>query len=219
MTAASLADRELHTRLLRGDPVAPAILAEQFLEPVVRAVTKRVARAYSTDVAFDMAVDAIFRLGQHPERYDPERSGLQAYLVLDATYDAKNAARREDRRQFSQSPIDDVELLAQKRNMYSAGPEDLLFREDAVTLPAGMSRDDALAAINRAFPDERDRKALQLMGARERRTSAYARIFGIEHLDPETQRNEVKRQKDRITVKRKRLLKKIVDSSTPPAGG
>ncbi len=209
MAAASLEDRELHDRLLRGDPTAPAELAERFLEPVARRVAGRVARAYTNDLAYDMAVDAILKLGRQPRRYDPGRGSLLTFLVLDAEGDAKNAARREDRHQFHQSPIEDVELLALQRKLYSAGPEDLLVRDDVVHLPPGVSKDEALEAIRRAFPDERDRQALQLMGARVRPTAAYARVFGLEQLGPEEQRRAVKREKDRIMVKGKRLLERM----------
>ncbi len=208
MAAASLEDRDLRERLLNRDPVATAVLFERFAEPVARSVARRVARSYAPDLAHDMAIDAIIKLGEHPERYDPERGSLHSFLVMDAAGDARNAAKREDRRQRRQTPIEDVELLATQRNMRSAGPEELLFGDAEASLPAGISRPDAMSIIHQAFPDERDRKALQLMGAGERRTELFARVFGIEHLGVEEQRREVKRQKDRIMVKRKRLLER-----------
>lgn len=197
-------ERDLHRRLLARDPVAPSELAVGYLEPLIARLRARFPRL-DPDMVESAAADSILGLAERPKRYDPDRLGLLAYLVMDADGDLRHArerAWREAKRQVPlvEEPVDqDVEDRSPRRNLprdESDNPlEELLRRED-----------DAYPAWFRAAYaelDERERRVVDLMLERERRTAAFARVIGAEHLPRGEQEREVKRWKDRL-VKRLR---------------
>ncbi len=55
---------------------------------------------------------------------------------------------------------------------------------------------------------ETDRRALELILQKERRTSVYAELYGLLHLPAKEQRTEVKRHKDRLKNVLKRAGRK-----------
>ena len=67
--------------------------------------------------------------------------------------------------------------------------------------------DMTLAQIREAFPDERDRRAVLLMIADERSTEAFAEVWDVGDLPPDQQFAVVKRNKDRLKARIRRLRK------------
>jgi hypothetical protein len=80
--AARAADRALHARLLSGnDPTASSDLFLHYLEPVHAYLRRAFPQTDEADT-FDVATDLLLALPKHPERYDPDRSSLLAYLKM-----------------------------------------------------------------------------------------------------------------------------------------
>jgi hypothetical protein len=63
----------------------------------------------------------------------------------------------------------------------------------------------SFAEVREALPDEKDRRAVLLLMEGERSTDAFARVWGLEELPPDDRFAEVKRNKDRIKVRLRRL--------------
>ena len=61
--------------------------------------------------------------------------------------------------------------------------------------------------LERLFPEQADRAALDLLLDRERWTQAFAEVWGLGNLPSEQQRSEVKRRKDRLKKALERLGK------------
>lgn len=57
------------------------------------------------------------------------------------------------------------------------------------------------------FPDERDRRAVLLVISNERSTDAFAEVWGVAELPPTERCAAVKRNKDRVKARIRRLRK------------
>lgn len=88
-------DDVLMMRMVAGDDSA---LGEAFdrYAPVVLGIARRVTR--SAAAAEDVVQEVFTGLWSHPERYDPGRGSLRAYLGVQAYRRAVDAVRREARR-------------------------------------------------------------------------------------------------------------------------
>jgi hypothetical protein len=197
------AEPALHARLLARDPVAPSELADTYLPPLLA----RLLRAFphlDPHLVQDAATDAVLDTAEHPEHYDPARLPLGSYLAMAARGDLRNALQKASRRAAHQAPLEAVELGGVARNPLTEDADD-----PAELVAGGASADpDLLAAVRAAFqPQERAVVALMLDG--ERRTSVYARLLDLEHLTTANQAREVKRVKDRLGKRLRRLAPRV----------
>ena len=189
--------RELHEAVVAGeDPTAPAQMAELLLPALRR-------RFASTPMSDPHSVESLIGLSvarylAEPERYQPERGPLLAWLWQDVAGDLRNEWDARARLRLHESPGSDVvELGSDDRNL--SVEEEVL---DAV------DRFDVSSAILQRARDElgqfseQDRQLIELLGAGVRDTGPYAEVLGIAHLPSSAQAREVNRHKDRL---RKRL--------------
>ena len=92
---------QLHERLLGGDPVAPAKLAER-LVPRLRARLAGWAATVDDPHMVPSAIGLVIaRYLTDPARFDPERGGLAAYLAMEVRGDVRNELDSRRRRHSS----------------------------------------------------------------------------------------------------------------------
>ena len=128
-----------------------------------------------------------------PQKYDPSKKSLLGYLQMDAAGDLTNDYQRLKRERESRADSD-VEL------------EDLLRNSSIDEYPSDRDQVHmSFAEVREALPDEKDRRAVLLLMEGERSTDAFARVWGLEELPPDDRFAEVKRNKDRIKVRLRRL--------------
>lgn len=212
--AASEQDRQLHARLLARDAQAPSDLTEQYLLALVTYLRRVFPERdfpllRDSHLIEEAAEDALFDLAKHPEHYDPARSTLISYLRMAARGDLRNKLQREARHRRHLVPLPDenapgVEQSALARN---SGREDT---EDPALLAERREQlnPQFQPMRNTVFSDQ-DRTVIQLILDGERRTSVYAQILGITHLPESEQRREVKRVKDRLLKRLRRLAPQV----------
>lgn len=199
--------RQLHTRLLQLDPVAPAEFAETFLDELVRRLRAKAGPGHEESLLQDAATDALIDFVQHPTKFNAQKSAVLTYLTMAAYRDLLNKLTKEQRRQHREVPLEVVEeTLDEGNNIVEPEIENESQVLDGMT---AEKKTEILRMVNETFPDPRDRALLDLMINGERRTSAFCSALEIQDLSPKEQRKIVKRHKDRITKRLQRLGGKI----------
>ena len=188
-------------RLLAGDATAPADLAESYLEDLVG----RLARAYprvEEHVVITAAIDALLGVASHPERVELAKGALRSYLLMAARGDLLNALRASRRRREREQSIELVEVAALERNIQRDGSKSDPTSDAAL---AAVESSSVRRDVDGVAQSDAEAAVLQMMLEGERRTVVYAAILNLKDLDPVAQRTEVKKVKDRLKLRLRRL--------------
>lgn len=194
MASASEKEKYIHSLVLKQDDLAFARFCDEFYEPVYKKVKafNRGINSFDETLIMDVVTDTFLNYFKNPTRYNPEKQGLERFLIMDAEGDLLNVW--EKIKQKNKKIEKPVELDEKNRNSELEDDgltpyEQLVNKEDRALLEKKLT----------AFlKSDKDVQIAQLLLAGERQSLEYAKILGIETLDPETQRREVKRHKDRI---------------------
>jgi RNA polymerase sigma-70 factor, ECF subfamily len=193
---------EVHQRLLGGDPIAPADAAELLLDPVVARLRYKWPDVVYTDACRDAAVDVFVTYLAHPNRYQPTQSSLVGWLVMQADHDLINDYDSRPKR-FERLWLVESALPVDPNTGETLRLDEQVPSFDPVPDIGGAS---VWAAVREAFPDERDRRLIWLMCIEEEHsTEAAAEVLGIMGQPPAERTAEVKRRKDRIMRRLRRL--------------
>ncbi len=194
-----------HQRLVAHDaPTASAELAAWLYQPLVRETYARACAGLAGNTAVDRDLveeavgQALLDYIDAPERYDPELASLQRYLVMAAYRDFQNMNKKESRRTRSQRYLS---VLAEEQ-----GEQDVM--DDQQELDHILERIHAehlWQQIEEHFPDPIDRQIVALLVDRVRSPQPYAQLLGLTHLSAREQAEAVKRAKDRITRRLRRI--------------
>jgi len=197
LTAEGNTDLLLHARLVAWDPTAPADLAVEHLGPLVSWLLTTFRTMDPHDLE-EIAVDLMMSLAQRPEQFDPSKSGLDAYLRMAARGDLRNAIRNTKRRMRHEVAVDDVELVALAGNSQGAG-------EEAIDVLERRESERRVFELIRPSCTDVEWRVVCLIVAGERRTRVFAEVLGIADRDGAEQKREVKRAKDRLIKRIRRL--------------
>lgn len=201
--SASDADRTLQARLLDREPAAPSDLALAHLGPLVASISARFPNR-DDHLLIDVCIDLILSLAEKPEQYNPDRAGLAQYLRMAAYRDVQNALRGEGRRTRRLVAFRDVELAEAAGNRFAESPND-----PAEVMIREQPTDPSLLLLVREAFDKTERDVLELMLDGERRTAVYAAVLGLGQRSELEQAHEVKRVKDRLSKRLRRLAPKV----------
>jgi hypothetical protein len=191
--------RQVHERLLRGDPTASAECAEAVIGPLTKRLEERFTKLRGSDLVADAVTDAVFGYLTRPDQYDPARRSLPGFLAMAAEGDLKNALAKRRRRQAKEVAFDDVDLEVLAGN-----------RLEGIDEPGGEGDlGEIRSGIGALFDDSRDRQVAELVLDRERSMEPFARILGLEGLPIDERRREVKRHKDRVKKRLERYGQSI----------
>jgi RNA polymerase sigma-70 factor, ECF subfamily len=183
----------LHERVLNADPVAPADVFAQFMEPLVAAVQRDLQ--CDTDTAWDSAIDGIFEYLGSASNFDPRKGRLATYLTGVSKHkaiDRLRARSAEIRREQEFTSVVELHTPAPNEEM-----------EQGVIVRQLWQR------VTETIQDDRERAALRLILEGERSTDAFAAALGIEMLPELERRREVKRHRDRLMKVMERLGAKL----------
>jgi RNA polymerase sigma factor (sigma-70 family) len=203
MTDDAKIEKEIHERLLAGDPTAPEELARKYLPLIQRHVTARAHNhgIYDRDLINDATVDAVFGYIRYPEKFDPRKSGLLGYLKRAAERDLINVVQQDRRRRRGEELQEDVEVSILTRNKSSEIDRIRRNAEDEAISRIQKEKDLAKITENE---NDRDKVLLRLMAQGERSASEFAAVLGITTLPIAEQRHVVKQHKDRLKAQLKR---------------
>jgi hypothetical protein len=194
-------DPTLLERLRAGDPVARAEFCDIYLPRLL--VDRRwiLPGIHDEHLIQDAAHTALIDFIRRPDRYDPGKLPILRYLRMAAQGDLRNLLAREQRHAIRRTSLDDVELSDPGGNDPQEAPDP----------PSSISYDLLRRRIREEFPDERDQQAAQMIMDNVKGTAAYARLFDLTGLSKSEQAHEVKRQKDRLKARMRRIGKRLRD--------
>lgn len=194
---------EIHKRLIANDPVAPADLAENVLDILVKKLSSKYYYLNDPDIIFDAASDSILSYIKNPWQFNPSKRGLLGYLVMAAEGDLKNALSKVSRRREKEFISDDVELTLLGGNISSRREN---AQNEAITLDDRHKLKKVHGAISTLFTDPKDLQMAELILGGERSTATFVTVLGLQGMSIPEQKSEVKRHKDRIKKRIKRYL-------------
>lgn len=184
---------ELHNRLISGDVIVSAELAEFFMPLMIGRLNRGFQNIDDPHLIETSVVDALMDYLTRPNQYDPNRGNLFSYLILKAKSDLLNYLRQNKK---DQSFLNLAEIVELEEDSSVYGVE-LIDDIDIETIVI-----DKLSPIwNRLLtiiPDEKDQEIVKLMMNCVRETEIYAEVIGIQNLPDEDQFRIVKQNKDRL---------------------
>jgi len=189
-----------HQRLLAGDdPTAFAELAEGIYQELVRHISARAGPFADPALVEEAVGQALLDYNAFPDRYDPQRGSLRAYLVVVAHRRFLKAQQKERRRSWR-----NVSLTTDD------GTDDILEAPDELeALIARIRVAEVWPLVEQAFPDPQDRQVLLLIMNGVREMAAFAKALGITHLSEDEQTQHVNRAKNRIKKRLRRIGEQI----------
>jgi hypothetical protein len=195
-------EHSFHQRLLaQDDPTAFAELAEWLYVPLVQATRMRAGAGADPALVEEAVGQALLDYNEAPERYDPTRATLQSYLTMVAYRDYQNARAKESRRTSHQVSMAD-QLISEQGGMADQSIEAFL---------AHTHTEELWKAVEAAFPDPVERQIVELLIDRVRAPEPYAQLLGISDLPDSERQRQIKRVKDRITKRLRRLGENLND--------
>jgi hypothetical protein len=191
-----------HQRVLARDPVAFSQLAEWLYAGLVRdtgaRARGRAGKAVDMMLIEESVGEALLDYNDAPERYDPHQATLHSYLIMVAYRDFQNALSKELRHVHRQTTLG-IGADGQAETDVPDGRgelEDLLNR---------ISAEEWWSLVEGTFSDATDRQLVIMLANGVRSTENYARVLGISGLSGEEQAREVKKAKDRLLKRLRRL--------------
>jgi len=189
---------EIHARMCAGDPTASADLIQAVYLPLARyALNRHGGFGLDIDQARDRALDVVSQLIKRPSQFDPAKGNLFGYLCMALDGDVVNHAQTAQARQ-KKFRDHVVEVRSVGGNSYETRPD--------VPIDARRIMKEH---IDKLVKKPGDREVLELFLAEERETAAYAAVLGISHLPEDQRAAEVKKRKDTIEARLRRLKDKL----------
>lgn len=191
-----------HRRMLDpSDLTAFAAFAEWIYDELVRRTKIQVPPGADSALVEEAAGSALLEYNDAPHRYDPDANGLLHYLAMAAYRDYLNAAAKERRRRalpLTNASGADLDIVDDTQAV------ERLFHQ--------LELEPLLQAIDQAFSNPIDRQVVALLLEGERSYHTYAVVLGITHLPIDTRDVHVKRAKDRIAKRLRRIVSKSYDA-------
>ena len=193
---------EKYQQLLRNHPTAFAELCERVLPHLVTFLQNQFPQQETHNLEM-VAIDALLHFHTQPEKYDPKKLNLVAYLRMMARGDMLNLLdknRRLDQRLIGMENL---------TNVFEDNPMEAHFALDEwLGQHTDLSRQEILAALD-AELEPNDRSVLMLMLEGVRETHHYAAVMGLADEDEVIQKRMVKRTKDRLIKHLQRFGQRI----------
>lgn len=193
--------QEQHQRIVDKDPTAFAELCEIAL-PYLVEFLQNIFPNVESHIQEMVVIDFLLAYQAKPQQYDPDQLSLLAYFKMAVRNDTLNAIDKQNRHEKRLVSIDTPAVQE------SLPPQDLLTEsgqlEEWLQEHTQLSRQEIINRLATELAPE-DEQILLLMLEGERDSQKYASVMGVSHLEPNQQRLEVKRAKDRLVKKLSRF--------------
>ena len=197
--------QQRHRRISQEDVTAFAELSEFALPHLINFLQQQFPTQETHQIEI-IAIDTLMAYRSLPEKYNPDKLSLFAYLRMSARGDMLNAIDKANRHNKRHQPLDDPTLQDQLPTL------DLLTQtgelDEWLQTHTKLTRTELLQKLDKDL-DKSDKEMLLLMFDGVRDTAPYAEVLGISHLPKSEQQAEVKRAKDRIQKRLQRFGNQI----------
>jgi RNA polymerase sigma-70 factor (ECF subfamily) len=139
-----------------------------------------------------VAIDGLLRFYAEPEKYNPQKLSLAAYLRMAARGDMLNLLAKDQRREQHMVELENLSSELEQNFI-----EEHFALDEWLAQHTKLSRQELLAALDVEL-EVIDKEVLLLMLEGVRETHRYAQVMGIADQDEKVQRRAVKRAKDRL---------------------
>jgi len=184
---------ELHNRLISGDVIASAEIAELFLPLLTEKLNRTFQNIEDPHLIETAVIDTLMDYLSKPNQYDPTRGNLFSFLILKAKSDLLNYLSPK---KIDQAKVDLAEIveLDDDSSVYSVELIDDMDIEEVVAnnLSTVWNR------LSTIIPDRTDQEIVKLMMDGIRETDVYAKVMGIQNLPDDERSRIVKQNKDRL---------------------
>ena len=200
---ASKDHRQLHERLLAGDPKAPSLIFTEVHPRLLRFIRGAAGTGFDVDDIESAVADAILFYFRLPSAFDPERSSLTTWLTAVAKFKLRTLARsrrRIDSRASRAVTPGNLEVLGLKA--VSGGEVEFLAAIDG---PRMLDRFGG-----EIIKDCGDLEVFLLMAAGAKDEPSFVQALQLTGT-AEQNRREVRRRRDLIRKRAERLGKKFAD--------
>ena len=184
---------DLHNRLISGDVIVSAEIAEFFLPLLIRKLNSAFQDIDDPHLIETAIIDTLMDYLSKPNQYDPDKGNLFSYLILKAKSDLLNSLRPKKIDEVRVDLTEIVELDGDS-TVYSVELIDEMNIEELIT-------NDLSPIWNRLssiIPDSMDQEILKLMMNGIRETDVYAEVIGVQNLPEDERSRIVKQHKDRL---------------------
>lgn len=184
---------ELHSRLISGDVIAPAQIAEYFMPLLIGKLNKAFPNIDDPHLVETAVIDTLMDYLSKPNQYDPSRGNLISYLILKSKSDLLNSLSPK---KIDQTRVDLAEIVELDDGSSVYGVELIDEMDIEETVINNLSPIwDRLSSI---IPDRKDQEIVKLMMNGIRETDVYAEVIGIQNLPEDERSRIVKQNKDRL---------------------
>ena len=192
---ATIQELELHNLIVSGSDIALSKLYDLYGEMVVKYLKRNFNKIARTDDSpiFEAVSQTFLDYFRNPTGYNPAIIPLQKYLEMAAKRDLLNLLQRDKKHSNKKELPSDVELQEKFWNNTIGTTETTDGEIIQTEIMNGIDQE-----LAKHFDSDEDILMAKLILAKERKTEVFAEILGIENTDPDSQKSEVKKHKDRI---------------------
>lgn len=184
---------ELHNRLISGDVIVSAEIAEYFMPFLIEKLNRVFQNIDDPHLIETAVIDTLMDYLSKPNQYDSRRGNLFSFLILKAKSDLLNFLSPK---KIDQAQVDLAEIveLDNDSSVYGVELVDEMDVEELITNNLSPIW-NLLSAI---IPDRTDQEIVKLMMDGIRETDVYAEVMGIQNLPGDERIRIVKQIKDRL---------------------
>jgi hypothetical protein len=184
---------ELHNRLISGDVIVSAEIAEYFMPLAVDRLSKRFKNIDDPHLIETAVIDAIMDYLTSPSQYDPCRGNLFGYLILKAKSDLLNYLGQK---KIDHSLMDLAEIVELEDDSSVYGIE--LTNEMDIETEIIEKSSPLWERLSKLITDKTDQEMVLLIMNGVRDTDTFAEVIGIQKLPNKEKIRIVKQNKDRL---------------------
>ncbi|MEW6207979.1 MAG: hypothetical protein AB1631_06415 [Acidobacteriota bacterium] len=184
----------LHARLLVERGRVAEQISELFLPLIINALGRKFPALSDPHLVETAAADAVMAYLRRPEKFDPTKSSLVAWLYLDARTNLLNLL--DGQKRIERHRVEIARTLLSDDG--TIDPERALIEEES----------PVIKTVRETITDPRDQEIVALLAEGERETARFAEVLEIEHVSAIEQAVAVKRHKDRLKVSLRRALRR-----------